>query len=199
MSESSTLKYRNIPAKVRKDQRMIEHLYSKIKVDTENTAGHSKSFIRKKGKCMIPIKAQNTKYQTISLYQFYKKHNKLLKNRPYSHQYQFYMHRVMLSIKNITKPLNNNNLQVNHICSNPQCCNPNHLELVSTSDNQREKITRIVDKWKIDSSDPKNELYDLFNVGVTGVNSAGGMMNDFDFESGEYQQIDDLNDWNGEY
>ncbi|GAA78181.1 hypothetical protein [Pseudoalteromonas sp. BSi20495] len=188
--------YRNIPAKVRQDLNLVEHLYSMLKVDKRNDAKHSASFIRKYGKCMTPIKAQNTKYQTISLYRFYKANNKVLKNRPQNNHYQFYMHRVMYSIKNITKTLNNNNLQVNHKCSNTQCCNPNHLELISTYDNQREKVTRIIDKLKIDSSDTRNELYDLFNVGA--INNGAGGMNDFDFESGEYTPIYDLDDWNGE-
>lgn len=192
--------YRNIPAKIRTDPAVLEHVYKKYKVDSENKAGHSESFIRKMGKCYVPIKDCKQAYPSISLYPFYKKHNKIENlNRKYINSaYQFYTHRVTFSIYNVSKPLNNDNMQVHHLCANTKCCRPSHLALISVADNQREKLTRIVDQATIDFNDNRNEIFNINKLSGIDHNVGNSAMN-FDFDSGEYTQVDDLNDWNGEY
>jgi hypothetical protein len=37
-------------------------------------------------------------------------------------------------------------LQVDHTCNNRRCCNPDHLELVTQTENQRRKKLRILRK-----------------------------------------------------
>lgn len=55
-------------------------------------------------------------------------------------------------------------LQVQHICNNPGCCNPNHLELGDNSKNQqyRSKCGRFVISYKL-TEDQIREIHKLYN------------------------------------
>lgn len=188
-------KYRNIPAKIRSDVEVKEHLYSKLKVDKENQAKLSESFIKKFGKCWIPINPQkSTKYQTTGLYKFYKKHGKVLSNTTNNH-YQFYNHRIMYSIHNLSKTLNHESKQVHHICCNPRCCSRKHLQLIDTNTNQLEKLTRVFDLLKIEFDDPSSHAHKMMKIGFDGVDNSG-----IDFDSGDYKRDNSLDcEWWNEF
>lgn len=165
MKKDTVINYRNIPAKVRKHPMSLEIVFKNTVVDKENKAKLSPSFIKKYGKCFIDPKEKVAIYDSSSLYRVYKKVGKIRpedKNKPSSY-FVHYKHRIVYSVYNITVPLNNNAYQVHHICSNPKCHRANHLELISTSDNQREKTTRALDRLKIDLEDKSSMVSKLTN------------------------------------
>lgn len=182
MKDNTKVKYRNIPAKVRKDPMTLEIVYKSTVVDKESKL--SPSFIKKYGKCYVDYKKDKVAlYDSSSLYRVYKKVGKIRQedeNKPSSY-FVHYKHRIVYSVFNITKPLNNNAYQVHHICSNPKCHRANHLELISTSDNQREKATRVLDRLKIDVDDKSTLVSKLTN----NFEFSPPAINGFDF-GGEY-------------
>tara|TARA_B110000211_G_scaffold143991_1_gene164383 strand:+ start:794 stop:1444 length:651 start_codon:yes stop_codon:yes gene_type:complete len=185
MKENTKVKYRNIPAKVRKDPMTMQIVYKSTVVDKENNAKLSPSFIKKYGKCFVDPKDKVAIYDSSSLYRVYKRVGKIRpedKNKTSSF-FVHYKHRIVFSVFNITVPLNNNDYQVHHLCSNTKCHRPNHLELISTADNQAEKATRVIDRLKIDIDD-KSSLVSKLTKSFEFTPLA---INDFDF-GGEYQK-----------
>lgn len=165
MKKDNVINYRNIPAKVRKHPMTLEIVYKSTVVDKENKAKLSPSFIKKYGKCFVDPKDKVAVYDSSSLYRVYKKVGKIRQedlNKPSSY-FVHYKHRIVYSVFNITIPLNNNDYQVHHICSNTKCHRPNHLELISTADNQREKATRALDLLKITVDDKSSLVSQLTN------------------------------------
>lgn len=163
MKKDTVINYRNIPAKVRKHPMTLEIVYKKTIVDKESKL--SPSFIKKYGKCFVDPKDKVAVYDSSSLYRVYKKVGKIRQedlNKPSSY-FVHYKHRIVYSVFNITVPLNNNDYQVHHICSNTKCHRPNHLELISTADNQREKATRALDLLKITVDDKSSLVSQLTN------------------------------------
>lgn len=185
MRSDSKINYRNIPSKVRLHPQTLEIVYRTTVVDKENNAKLSPSFINKYGKCFVDPKDKVAKYDASSLKRVYEKVGKIRpedQDKPSSF-FVHYKHRIIYSVYNITVPLNNNDYQVHHICSNPKCHRPNHLELISTSDNQREKATRALDRLKIEVDDRSSLVSQLTNS----FEFTPPAINDFDF-GGEYQK-----------
>lgn len=188
MKDNTKVKYRNIPAKVRKDPMTMQIVYNSTVVDKENKAKLSPSFIKRYGKCFVDPKDKVAIYDSSSLYRVYKKVGKI---RPEDSNkapsfFVHYKHRIVYSVFNITVPLNNNDYQVHHICSNTKCHRANHLELISTSDNQREKETRGLDRLKIDLEDKSSMISKLTN----GFEYSPPAIQNFDF-GGEYYKEKD--------
>ena len=189
MKKDTKVNYRNIPAKVRQDPLTLKIVLKNTVVDGENKAKLSPSFIKKYGKCFVDKKTKVTLYDSASLYRVYKKVGKIRpkdKNKSSSY-FTHYKHRIIYSVYNITVPLNNNNYQVHHICSNPRCHRPNHVELISTARNQAEKATRSLDRLKIVINDKSSLVSQL----VSGFEFAPPAINDFNF-GGEYYKNKDV-------
>lgn len=189
MKDDTKVKYRNIPAKVRKHPMTLETVFKNTVVNKENKAKLSPSFIKKYGKCFVDPKEKVAPYDSSSLYRVYKKVGKIRPkdSNKASSFFVHYKHRIVYSVFNITVPLNNNNYQVHHLCSNPNCHRPNHLELISTAENQREKATRVIERLKIDLDDKSTLVSQLTNDFVF----APPAINDFDF-GGEYYKAKDV-------
>lgn len=188
MKKDNVINYRNIPAKVRKHPMTLEIVYKKTVVDKENNAKLSPSFIKRYGKCFVDPKDKVAIYDSSSLYRVYKKVGKIRPedSNKASSFFVHYKHRIVYSVFNITVPLNNNDYQVHHICSNTKCHRPNHLELISTADNQREKATRALDLLKITVDDKSSLVSQLTN----NFEFAPPTINDFYFGGAYYKEKD---------
>ncbi len=68
---------------------------------------------------------------------------------------QFYAHRIAYELERGPIP---DGLEIDHLCSNPECCNPAHLEAVTHSENIRRIQDRQTSCRKAghDWTDPRN-------------------------------------------
>lgn len=124
------------------------------------------------------LSKNHTQINNINLSRFWQKIKKGNKNecwewlgKPNSHGYGMYhqdkksyqAHRVMMYILGC----NPNNHIVRHICNNPICCNPNHLELGSQKDNMHDMANEYY------ASKPYqikiNKIKKLYNQGMNSV------------------------------
>lgn len=125
---------KNIITRLVIDPDFIEYFNSLHTVDEDNTAGLTAHFIEKYGKCIIPKKISNyTLYQRVNIpVRFIRKHN----------LYRKYLssHRLAYKIKYPSRNLYN--IDIDHKCHNPHCCNPDHLRALTRSENSIEKGER---------------------------------------------------------
>tara|TARA_Y100000310_G_scaffold152483_1_gene151961 strand:+ start:6253 stop:6795 length:543 start_codon:yes stop_codon:yes gene_type:complete len=132
---------KNIRTKLVTDQELINYFESKIKIDNENTAGLDADTIRSYGYCHIPKKIYDgALYQSVIIpARFRRKYN--------INARMFLNHRVSYKIAYPSKDLAN--MTIDHaVCQNPQCCNANHLRILTLSENTAERGSRAIDTLK---------------------------------------------------